>query len=310
MMKSRGGLRPRLRRNSSGRPLPHPGSTRSCACALAAAILSWHCGQAPAATPAGGPACDSVPRDPARVALVVGNSAYRSSPPLPNAANDARAVQDVLERCLGFSVILAVDQARADLVDKVRQFGERVVPGGVALLYYAGHGVEQDGRNYLIPVAHGIRARADIAVEAYPVDNALHRMESANGANILIVDACRNNPLPALPAEGRDFGWRSLAPIDAQSGTLIMHSTRSGARALDEIPGSTSRNSPFTTALVTQIVRQELTLRDLPYEVTAEVRRLTDKMQEPWASASYVPALRSRPAGARWSGSRRRRDAS
>lgn len=246
------------------------------------------------------PSCGPVGATPSRVALVLGNAAYRSSPALPNAANDARAVRDVLARCLGFQVILAQDLGRDGIVQKVREFESRVVPGGVAVFFYAGHGVEQDGRNYLIPTVHRIRTRADIPVEAYPIDDIVKRMEARtgeSGVNIVIVDACRDNPLPAVAGEGRSFGWRSLAPVETQSGTLVMHSTRSGAQALDQVPGSQSRNSPFTTALIGQIVRPDITLRDLPYEVTAEVRRLTDRLQEPWSSASYVPAIRLAAAG-------------
>ncbi|HPF28073.1 MAG TPA: caspase family protein, partial [Steroidobacteraceae bacterium] len=106
--------------------------------------------------------CTPLPRDPGRIALVLGNAAYRSSPPLPNAANDARAVHEVLEHCLGFTVLIAHDLARDAIVQQVREFAGRLVPGGVALFYYAGHGVEQDGRNYLIPAIHRIRSRADI----------------------------------------------------------------------------------------------------------------------------------------------------
>ena len=244
--------------------------------------------------------CTPLPRDPTRIALVLGNAAYRSSPPLPNAANDARAVREVLERCLGFTVLLAQDLGRDAIVQQVREFAGRIVPGGVALFYYAGHGVEQDGRNYLIPASHRIRSRADIPVEAYPIDDVVKRMEAGTGeggVNIVIVDACRDNPLPAVPGEGRSFGWRSLAPVETQSGTLVMHSTRSGAQALDQIPGTKGTNSPFTTALLTQIVRIDITLRDLPYEVTADVRRLTERVQEPWSSASYVPPIRLAAAG-------------
>ncbi|HRX90871.1 MAG TPA: caspase family protein, partial [Steroidobacteraceae bacterium] len=244
--------------------------------------------------------CTPLPRDPGRIALVLGNAAYRSSPPLPNAANDARAVHEVLEHCLGFTVLIAHDLARDAIVQQVREFAGRLVPGGVALFYYAGHGVEQDGRNYLIPAIHRIRSRADIPVEAYPIDDVVKRMEAGTGeggVNIVIVDACRDNPLPALPGEGRSFGWRSLAPVETQSGTLVMHSTRSGAQALDQIPGTQGTNSPFTIALLTQIVRADITLRDLPYEVTADVRRLTERVQEPWSSASYVPPIRLAAGG-------------
>jgi probable HAF family extracellular repeat protein len=239
--------------------------------------------------------CRPVERDPNRVALVIGNSAYKSSPPLPNAANDAQAVTRVLERCLGFHVDLAQDLGRDDFVRRVRDFGARVRSGGIALFYYAGHGVEQDGRNYLIPAVHAIRSRADIPVEAYPIDDAVKRMEAGTGnggVNVVIVDACRDNPLPAVPGEGRSFGWRSLAPVETQSGTLVMHSTRSGAQALDQIPGTRGRNSPFTTALLSQIVRSDITLRDLPHEVSADVLRLTGRLQEPWASASSIPPIR------------------
>jgi probable HAF family extracellular repeat protein len=240
-------------------------------------------------------ACAPVAPDPQRWALVVGNAQYQSSPKLPNAARDATAVKAVLERCLGFNVILALDQSRPNLLTRVREFSDRIQPGGIALFYYAGHGVEQNGRNYLIPTVHSIRSRADIPVDGYPMDDIVSRMESRvgdGGVNLVVIDACRNNPLPDLPAAGRDFGWRSLAPVDAQSGTLIMHSTRSGAQALDAIPGQSGGNSPFTTALLRQIIRPDLTLRDLPYEVTAEVRQLTARVQEPWASASFVPPLR------------------
>jgi len=163
-----------------------------------------------------------------RVALVIGNAAYPTSS-LKNPVNDARAMAQAL-RELGFEVLARENVSQKDMRRAVIEFGDRLRNGGVGLFYYAGHGLQVAGRNYMVPVDATIKSESEVEVESVDVASVLARMETArNRLNIVVLDACRDNPF------GRSFrsAARGLAAIDAPSGTLIAYATAPGKLARD-----------------------------------------------------------------------------
>ena len=183
---------------------------------------------------------------------------------------------------LDFEVISGVNQSRSDIIRLIRRFGERLMTrGGVGLFYYAGHGVQVDGRNYLIPTDASIRSEKDIELEAVDVSRVLREMEDAdNPLNIVIMDACRNNPFSR--------SWRStndgLASINAPSGTLIAYSTAPGKVASD----GAGRNAPYTAALLKAIRVPDLSLSDVFMQVRTDVQKATNRRQIPWEASSVT----------------------
>ena len=168
--------------------------------------------------------------------------------------------------------------------EAIKDFRERLRSTGdnsVRLFYYAGHGVEARGQNYLIPIGADIRNEVDFLTDAVPLDWVLARMESANNSlNIVILDACRNNPY----GEERG-GSRGLAPIIAPSGTFISYAAAPGQAALD---GEGEDNSPYSAALARTLVKPELQIEDVFKHVRAAVMKATDNRQGPWEAGSLM----------------------
>lgn len=219
-----------------------------------------------------------------RVALVVGNSAYRNVSPLSNPANDAKLIAATLQS-LGFE--LAGGSAQLDL-DKpgfeaiVKRFGTLMQGADVGLFYYAGHGVQVRGENYLVPVSANPEREADVDFEMLNTSLVMRQMEGASTRlNLIILDACRNNPFGgrALRAVSR-----GLAQMTAPEGTLISFATQPGNVASDGADG----NSPYTKALVQTIQRPGLGLFDVFNEVGLEVKKQTGGSQQPWVSSSPI----------------------
>ncbi len=178
-----------------------------------------------------------------RAALIIGNDAYEFLPPLQNAANDARAL-DTRLRQLGFETILKVNADGRTLNRAIHDFAGRVQPGGVGLVFYAGHGIEAEGRNYLIPVDAELESDVDLGYAAIDVDAVLGRLKGARAAvNVLILDACRDNP---LPKRGRSAA-RGLARVNPPSGTFVAYAAGLGEVAQDGEPGG---NGVFTGELL------------------------------------------------------------
>src|SRR6185437_7745963 len=182
-----------------------------------------------------------------RVALVIGQSAYRSVPALPNPANDAKAVTQMLTDS-GFEVSTASDLSQNELRQQVSEFAGKVAAKGadtVALVFYAGHGLQIDGENYLVPVDVDPKREADIPLQAVRLNDVLNTLNSVpTWMRILLLDACRNNPFPAL---NQTVG-RGLAMVDTKTGapgTFLSYSTSPGAEAED----GSGADSPYTTAL-------------------------------------------------------------
>ena len=212
-----------------------------------------------------------------RIALVIGNAKYLSSP-LRNTINDANDISNALKQS-GFEVIDVRDANLQQMRSAVRNFGDRLLNSDVGLVYYSGHGIESKGRNYFIPVNADIQRSDEIIDQGLDVSFVLEKKETAKkGINILIVDACRDDPF------GRSFrsNSRGLAAMDAPRGTIIAYATSPGKVAAD----GSGRNSPYTKNLV-----KEMQLPNLPIELMfKEVRRAvqleTKNQQIPWENTS------------------------
>ena len=229
----------------------------------------------------------------ARVALVIGNAAYAENP-LKNPQNDADDIAAVLAD-LGFEVVggVRIDQTLRQMKSSVRQFRRRLESsGGVGFFYYAGHGVQYRNANYLIPVGADIRAEEDIEHEAMSLDWLLDTMDGAgNRLNVLVLDACRNNPL------GRSFvrsDSPGLARVDFQGdiGTLIAYATAAGRTAKD----GRGRNSPYARHLKAALQVPGLELTELFKRVGRNVERETERAQRPWRESSVNQSFYFRPA--------------
>jgi caspase domain-containing protein len=212
-----------------------------------------------------------------RVALVIGNGSYKDSP-LSNPVNDARAIAEAL-RSFGFDVIYGENLSQNDMKRNIRAFGAKIRNGGVGLFYYAGHGIQIDGRNYLIPVGATITTEEEVEYESIDVGLALAQMESAhNRLNIVILDACRNNPF-ARAFRSVNSG---LASINAPSGTLIAYATAPGSVASDGTQG----NGLYTQQLLKYLRMTDLSIEQVFKQVRVAVRSQTDGKQVPWESSS------------------------
>src|ERR1700732_237886 len=189
-----------------------------------------------------------------RVALVIGNSAYRSVSSLDNPANDANLMADTL-RALGFSLIggkAQLDLDKAGFDSAVQNFGTQLQGADVALFYYAGHGVQLRGSNYLVPINANPTREADVDFQMVDVNLVLRQMQgSGTKLNLVILDACRNNPFGGRGLRSMD---RGLAQMYAPEGTLISYATQPGSVAQD---GADS-NSPYTKALAQTISKAGL----------------------------------------------------
>ena len=214
-----------------------------------------------------------------RVALVIGNSAYQDAP-LKNPANDARVMAQTL-RALGFTVHAHENLGQKAMRRAVIAFGRELREGGVGLFYFAGHGIQVRGRNYLIPVDAVIEGEADVEIEAVDTGAVLAKMANAqNRLNIVILDACRNNPF------GRS--WRSadkgLAFTTAPNGTLIAYATAPGSVAAD----GAGRNGTYTEALVRHMRRPGMKVEEMFKRVRVDVKTATRDRQVPWEYSSLV----------------------
>ena len=218
-----------------------------------------------------------------RVALVIGNSAYQHTSPLDNPKNDAQVMGKVL-RSLGFEVIEALDLSQNDMKRAVKNFAQKLEQGGrgtVGLFYYAGHGVQVKGRNFLIPVTAQIASVVDVEIESIDLELITNAMDVAgNGFNVVILDACRDNP---FKGSTRSL-TRGLARINAPKGSLIAYATSPGDVAAD----GEGANSPYTAALVKSMQEPGLTIERVFKKVRLEVHQATKETQTPWESSSLT----------------------
>lgn len=238
-----------------------------------------------------------------RVALVIGNSDYRNAARLPNPVNDAAAVADLLRKA-GFEVVdsfhdLAADEFRRTL----RTFARRVADAEMAIVFYAGHGMEVNGINYLVPVDARLESDIDIEDETISLDRVLTTMAPARRLRLVILDACRDNPFAGAMKRTiatRAIG-RGLAEVEPMtSNTLIAFAAKAASVAAD----GTGPHSPFTSALIKHIAEPGLDLRIAFGRVRDEVLEITGQKQEPFVygslggtTVSLVPPPQPKPSG-------------
>lgn len=206
-----------------------------------------------------------------RVALVVGNNAYLRVPPLNNAVNDAAAVSEELRK-FGFQVIRVIDGKAREISDAKQRFIRAVANGGIGVFYFSGHGIQVEGRNYLLPVDFSTISVAGLAQEGISVPSVLDEIEKARPKlNIVILDACRDNPFPsAAPAPLATRGLSEVArPVP--TGTLVLYAASSNQTALDAIPNQRSMNGLFTGELLAAMKEPRLEVRDLAQKVRYSV---------------------------------------
>lgn len=219
-----------------------------------------------------------------RVALILGNSAYRHVPQLINPANDSKLMASTL-KAAGFDLVdLRVDLTATDMRRALRDFGEQSKTADIAVIYYAGHGIEVEGNNYLIPTDAVLERDTDVYDEALSLDRVLVAVEPAKQLRLVILDACRDNPFSRnlKQASSRSIA-RGLAKIEPTSpNTLIAFSAKAGSTAND----GDGENSPFTQALAKRIATPGLDVRRAFGFVRDDVLKVTNNRQEPYVYGS------------------------
>ena len=213
-----------------------------------------------------------------RVALVIGNSTYKTVSPLRNPVNDVRLMRRAL-KAAGFDVMLVENADYQRMRKAIIDFGNKLSVDTVGLFYYSGHGIQFDGANFMVPVDAKLAKKDYVAVEAVNLNDVLARMGAAeNRLNIVVLDACRNNPFPAFEKAAS----RGLAVTPAPGGTYIAYATAPDDVATD----GTGRNSPFTAALAQTLGTVGLELDSVFKTVRDKVYTVTAKRQLPWSSSS------------------------
>ncbi len=228
-----------------------------------------------------------------RVALVVGAGAYRAVPTLPNPPGDARAIAAALRR-LGFATDLVIDPDRAQLELAIRRLGESARAADAALFYYAGHALEANGRNNLVPVTARIETARDVPFETVDLDLVASGLDGRARTILVFLDACRDNPFALkLGDGGRGIVTRGLAaPASTATGMLIAFATAPGQLAAD----GRGEHSPFTAALLHHLETPGLEVRQMLARVRKEVREATNGGQIPWESSALEGDFYFHPA--------------
>jgi uncharacterized caspase-like protein len=216
-----------------------------------------------------------------RVALVIGNSAYQNTAPLTNPRHDAADISATFRK-LGLDVLLAMDLDKAAMDRAIYAFAEKLSGASLGVFFYAGHGLQVDGRNYLVPIDAKLGSARALDFEMVRLELVQRSMERETSANILFLDACRDNPLArnlarALGTRSAGIG-RGLAPVESGEGTLISFSTQPGNVALDGV----GRNSPFASALVKHLPTPGEDLSSVLINVRNDVMATTARRQVPW----------------------------
>ena len=228
-----------------------------------------------------------------RVALVIGNSSYKNMPSLRNPSNDAADVGKSLKE-LGFDAIIATDLDRVGMNDAISRFARKVGNADIALVYYAGHGMQYSGRNYLLPTDANLEGVADVnRFQLTPVEDIVDVLAAAKGIQLIVLDACRNNPAEqefknrrsSAPGGDRDASsTRGFSRIEVRSGLLVTYATAANAVAAD----GDGRNSPFTRAFLDNVGTPDLEIRQMLYKVQSDVYASTKSRQLPEISSLYV----------------------
>ena len=221
-----------------------------------------------------------------RLALVIGQSAYKSVPALPNPGNDAKAMAQLLTES-GFEVSSASDLSQSEMRTAISDFAGKIAakgPDTVALVFYAGHGIQVDGENFLIPTDIDPKREADIPMQAVRFNDVLNTFTSVpSRMRFFLLDSCRNNPFPELGKSGGS----GLAIVDTKvgaPGTFVSFSTSPGAVAED----GNGANSPYTTALLEAAKLPNIPIEETFKRVRVAVNKVTDGRQTPWDSSSLT----------------------
>jgi uncharacterized caspase-like protein len=239
-----------------------------------------------------------------RVALVIGNSAYQNVTPLINPSNDAKAIAATLTKAGFDSVDERLNLSGIETKRALREFGAKVRDADVAVIYYAGHGIELEGTNYLIPIDAKLEVDTDVLDEAFPLDRFIVAADPARQLRLVILDACRDNPFNKTMKRtiGTRAVSRGLAKVEPTNpNTLIAFAAKAGSTASDG--EGKGRNSPFAAALMSYLTQPGLDLRKAFGFVRDDVLKVTNNRQEPFVygslggnDVSLVPAVMAAPA--------------
>lgn len=242
--------------------------------------------------------CDALAEK--RIALVCGNSSYLYSSPIKNPVNDARAISEALDK-LGFNVIRGTDLTKLEMDRQIAAFAKRLKDADIAIFFYAGHGLQLNMKNYLVPIDFNPNSDAYLITMLVSMDTILSELEKEKRVSIIFLDACRDNPLASKLAanmgQGRSLLFdenrgvsvirQGLAEVEGKAGTLIAYATQPGNIALD----GAGRNSPFTEALLQYINIPGLEVRDMLTKVRVRVIKKTREKQIPWDHSSLVEEI-------------------
>lgn len=250
---------------------------------LLGSLFGFACGPVSAQVAPVEPAAPAALQGPEqRVALVIGNSNYQNAPQLANPDNDAQSMAQFLNSA-GFEVISATDLGQNDMLRVVQDFSAKVSargPNTVAMVYYAGHGVQLAGENYLVPVDAKVSNQTDLVNDSIRLVDVMSTLETIpSRMRIVILDACRNNPFPDVNDAGR-----GLAIVDAPNGSIVGYSTAPGAEALDGSGG----HSPYTQAFLNVAREPNVPIEQLFKRVRLQVNQSTSGAQIPWESSSLT----------------------
>ena len=226
---------------------------------------------------------NNTPAATRKVALIIGNGAYTNVKKLKNPPNDAADVAKALKE-LGFELVgdgAGLNLSQREMKQRIRDFGAKLRNGGVGVFYYAGHGVQLNGHNYLLPVELAVESEADLEDAAVDLQFVFNNLRDAsNGLNIVILDACRNNPFEGKTRDVRD----GLAEVRAATGTLIAYATAPGSVASD----GEGRNGTYTASLLKQLKKPDVEVLDMFRQTREEVFAVTKQKQVPWTNESLI----------------------
>ena len=215
--------------------------------------------------------------------MVIGNQAYQHASVLRNPKNDARSMAQILRQC-GFEVIEVIDGDGPGLKSAIREFGYKLKSYEVGLFYYSGHGIQIDDKNYIIPIDANLRSKTDVREDCPSVSQVLSRMEEAGTKlNIVILDACRNNPFER-GSFGEDDEGGGLAPITPPDNTVISFATDPGSVASDGVAGT---NGLYTGSLVRFISVPNTQLENVFKLTGKEVKEKSGGKQKPWLNSNF-----------------------
>lgn len=218
-----------------------------------------------------------------KTALIIGNGSYKTGP-LKNAVNDALDIAAALSG-KGFKVILKQNASKVEMREGIREFGAEIGQGGVGLFYYSGHGIQVDGSNYLVPLDADIQMKAEVEEECINANAVLRVMEfSDNRINVIILDACRNNPFRSFSRGDEKGITRMDPPKGAKQGAIIAFATAPGSVASD----GEGRNGLYTSKLLKYMNHPELTLEEVFKRVRIDVSSESAGKQVPWENNSLT----------------------